>query len=252
MTTRVYSTLPVAWSRLITELLQSQAKYVDLSPKDVTWGVEAILEILSQQKPEIVYKDLVYMNRESKIGRFALNFSDRLIASIKSQDSKSLSALLTKASTPEYDDNPHLTAVHYGEFAQSLAIETVAMNALMEKVAAMKVLPEAILNTEKHSQCKEEVCVWSMPADGIAASTAHDKVLFLDRTTDPMVWVADTAGMQYVYTAWCFKLSDLILILATDGLNPYTKKPFPGSVSLSLKVRYHVELVLVRRYLELR
>ncbi len=248
--TEALPTVPVVWSRLIRELLQRSASYTDLNTDDVAWGTDAITAILPSLKAETLYKDLVYMNTGSKIGKFALIFGDKVAVAIKKRSTTDLETVLLAGTSPEFDDNKWLPGDEYNRYMDQLSREMVTLNALVDRVTRLTVLPPVLLDSPEYTKCREDVCVWQLPPDGVVSGAARDRVLLLDKEPDPMVWVADQAGTQEAYHAWCFKLPDLIKILMLDLDNPYTGVPFSARIVAALKQRYHVECLLVRRYLE--
>ncbi|CAH6418756.1 Hypothetical protein POVN_LOCUS477 [uncultured virus] len=250
MSTRVLSPLPLAWNRLVSELLHRQATYSDLDLDDIDYGTQVIVEAMGALDPEHLYKNLVYLDAASRIGRFAMSYRDQLTKAIRARDAKAVAEVLAAASSLEYDDNPYLTGTDKLNTQRELKKEMIAFNALIDQVTRLKEVPQKLLTSDTYKKCREDVCVWYMPPDGVAAGSSRDRVLLLDKSADSMVWVADQSGTQIAYTAWCFKLPELIKIIVADGNNPYTGRPFTARVSNMLRARYSLESLLVRRYLE--
>lgn len=242
--------LPLAWSRFVRELLQRQAMYSNLDEEDIDYGAPIILDTFGKLEPEVLYKDVAYLDACSKIGRFALTFRDRLANALKSRNEDELRTLLTEAATPEYDDNKWLSDYDRSLILATLENEMVTYNALLDRVGRLNVVPQTILGSSEHCKCREEVCVWQLPADSVAAGSSTDRVLMLDQTQDPVVWVADREGEQFIYHAWCFKLPDLLKLIMLNVANPYTKEKFSPHVVLALWQKYNLECRLVTRYLE--
>lgn len=244
--------IPLVWNRTINELLRHLPGSETLSENDINWGIDNVIRILGTLAPEKIYKNLVYMNAQSKIGAFALTYSDALVSALKSHDFGALTTLLQSASTPEYDDNKYLSKSAHLDYSKGLADEMIALNTLIDRATKQSTPPERLINSLDHHKCREDVCLFSLPPDDIASGGGRDRVLLLDRTGDPIVWVADQAGKQQSYVAWCFKLPELIVLIENQINNPYTGVPFTERVLQMVRQRYDTESSLVRRYLEFK
>lgn len=247
MSVRAVPIIPRVWTQLINELLQRLPSGHNLSDEDIKWASGVIADILTEIKSaRIVYKDLVFMNQGSKIGRFALTFHERLVDGIKIRDESSIRKLLQQGETPEFDDNPRLSNDDRLRYEAHLNIEMNTFTLLIRRLSynPNMLTSGPILESESHNTCKKDVCFAKLPND----QKTDDKLLMLDLTANPPVYVADQVGVTY--QAMCFSLPDLIVGTVTEGINPYTEKPFSKTLIDLVATRYSTERNLVIRYLE--
>lgn len=238
--------LSSVWSQLITELLATQTQYVALSDDQVRWGKQHILTTLSKLTPTKIYKNLIYMNRRSKIGKFALVYAHHLTRSIIDGDESRLCSLIADVTTPEYDANPRLTNQELADIASQLNTEMITMNALVDTVSRMASVPSVLLGDTVHEKCSQDVCLYAVESPNLR-NTPNPMV---DRTLDPMVWVTDSSDSSDIHFAWCYRLPELIGIIVCNGNNTYTGEPFSAKTCDMVSRRYVTEFKLMRCYFD--
>lgn len=225
----------IVWGKLVSELLETQRCFYVFPEINFIWARDNILDSITHLglTPNIIFKNMVYMNRKSKVGRFALTYSNKLSNIINNMDKKELNIFLSNPITPEYDNNELLDINELSLVTKQINKEMITMNNLIDIVSRLDVIPRTILGTEIHEKCNKDVCVYS-----------NSDSVFISSSIDSLVWITDYP------TAMCFSLPELIIRISTDDINPYTNKKFTPVIVDKIKLQYNLEFKLVRKYFE--
>jgi len=230
------------WATLLEDLLYT---HPSLSPTDVAWAGPPVREILTSLERGLVFKNLVYINAQSPIGRLAITYHQQLLKAIQSRDKPALTILLKAGVSREYDDNPYLPKDIKQQLDEQTKEEMAALDLLMTQAVTGSVPPEAerptaltatsfepLLHGAAHQRCHQEVCLTTDSKAGVPAN----------------VWVG--CNEDTTVTAWCFNLPELLLLLLREQPNPYTGRPFPRVAMATLYTQYPTELLVLTRSLD--
>lgn len=243
MSISIIPKIELIWKKLISELILTQNEHHHISTEESVWIVQNILAIVPILNPEILYKNLVYLNRKSTLGRFALNYSAALLAIIKNKDSEELKFFFEDAFTPEYDDNPYLTKEELSTIKSKLQSEMLTYNHLSDRIFREDYIPETIFKSEIHNKCSKEICLYS---HGLVENSENN-FIYLDSRAEP-IWVSQIIDKST--QAFCFDLIELLIIILNNDVNPYTGKVFHENIRQKLFEKYKIEFKLLRRYFD--
>ena len=200
----------------------------NFSKDELDFAKTIIFKVLNKINDEKLIKNLLYLNKNSKIGKFALTYSDKLIEYIKNKDEKKLIKLLEKAKTNEYDSNEYLIGDFLERKNREFDTQMLTFNLFYDQI-----LHENITNISK---CEKDVC--------ILETNCKNPIL---EPNSNFIWcpnVKNNAG-----SAHCFKLSDLLILMLTTNINPYTSEEFPKNIKNSTLKKYEYECALIKKYL---
>uniref|UniRef100_A0A6C0AF06 Uncharacterized protein n=1 Tax=viral metagenome TaxID=1070528 RepID=A0A6C0AF06_9ZZZZ len=208
--------------KMISELLSN--KYVDI-----------VYNIFNTLDNHIIFKNLVFMNTCSKIGKFALTYNKLLNEYLTKNKLNKLRNLLSDPKTIEYDSNEFLTDSQKEKINQEINTEISATNLLFEKILFMNdPIPRHIFS-KGFQECKNDICLLDNEKNN----------LVLD-PNKKFIWLSEK--ISEINYGWCFKIEELLIILNTSKINPYTSKKFSKEVIDPIKLKYRLEYLLCKKY----
>lgn len=199
-----------------------------LGELDVKPEIKGILLEVPMDK---LVKNIVFLNKKSNIGKFAMMYSLRL----NSLNGKKLKKFLLNPYSEEFDDNHFLNKEDKEHFDQLIKSEEVIIEFLIEKLSLDfgNKIPDKIMDLD-YKKCQSDVCM------------VYQEELI---TPKNYVWISGIDN--YLDKLWCFRINELILIILTDKINPYTNKPFKNKTVNKILNMYRREVLLCKRFLEL-
>lgn len=168
---------------------------------------------------------LIYMNKCSKIGKFAMVFQYQLLEYTNNNDLENLRLLFENPFTPEYDDNPLLNSVETEAINKQILLEKMALNNYFDNQQ----------NNVPYGSCLNDVCLFINPNNEM-----------VENLEDYNVWVAQKG--DNTISSYCFKLPNLLNIVYTNGINPYTGTHFQPQTIATLHERYSTQLKFIEIY----
>ncbi len=182
-----------------------------------------IKSIFNKLPNDKLIKNIIYMNKNSNIGKCAMIYSSRLDDLLKNtyldeieesledalknpkykNTDKDLINFFLNPISEEYDDNEYLNSTDKEYFKNKIALEELIIEFLIEKLSLSfnKKIPDKIIS-EDYKNCKHDVCLL-------------DKSVIVEPSKD-FIWIIGID--QYLFKSWCFKLPDLLLILLTNTM----------------------------------
>lgn len=243
MSISIIPKIEIIWRKIISELISTQNEYHYISKDESLWIIQNILALVPIIDPDILYKNLVYLNRKSTLGRFALNYSDDLLTIIKKKDFEELKIFFENPFTSEYDDNYYLTEEELSTIELKLQSEMLTYNHLSDKISREDYIPETILKSDIHNKCSKEICLYN---HGLIENS-EDYFIYLDPRIEP-IWISQIIDKST--QAFCFELIELLTIIENNDVNPYTDQVFPQNIRLKLFEKYKIEFKLLKRYFD--
>src|SRR5579871_1748324 len=76
------------WSKLLGHILESQAYYFSFTQKQIEWLNSNLVKLFLSKtiSSDSIYKSLVYLNRNTKFGRYCLIFNSKIEESTLKED----------------------------------------------------------------------------------------------------------------------------------------------------------------------
>ena len=187
--------------------------------EDYIFAKKNISEILYELETDKVFKNLIYMSK-NKISSFAFTYSKNFHKFIKEQNIEKLKNLLNNASTPEYDNNKYLTNNFIKRKNTEINEEILALNFAFDEILLNSNLNSINFEDVLH-KCKNELNIFN----------------------ESLVWI--DSNNSYM----CFELADLLILISTTNINPYTNELFSNSEKEQIVLKYKYELLLIKKYL---
>ena len=277
---------------LIRDLINTSCEY-KYDKEDAKWTHNALKDLITSDKisPEIIYRGLALLNRNSICGRFALTFNELFYTGVINRN---IQDIFVKSPFPEGEDNSELTDVQKKFLEKRLQIEMLTINLALDYVSKMEEPPKTILREDLYRNCFKEVCIskiinteHSSPhreskiSDTEHSSPHHEsKILdteiiseekiipflsLVPRTTFVSTSIKTTIsspknnsdektisepGQIPTKYTWCFDLLELVTILATTKINPYTRGYFDDDLVKRLNGIYDLEIKMYHRFLK--
>lgn len=195
--------------------------------------VDIVYNIFNTLDNHIIFKNLVFMNTCSKIGKFALTYNKLLNEYLTKNKLNKLKILLSDPKTIEYDSNEFLTEFQKEKINQEINTEISATNLLFEKILFMNdPIPKHIFS-KGFQECKNDICY-------------NEKNNLVLDPNKKFIWLSEK--ISEINYGWCFKIEELLIILNTSKINPYTGKKFPKEVIDPIKLKYRLEYLLCKKY----
>lgn len=197
------------YDKIIFDLVNERLKLLNIDDNG------EITKILLKSPPEIVYKNLVYMNTKSNIGIFALTYLKILIFNIK--NNISLFELISECKTPEFDDNAYLTEDEYKCIQKQIKEEMCVINFYVDNL---------IHNVKKDiNTCYQCVC----------------NNMFVNNDNQ-RVWIVDG------YIGYNFYIVELIELIFNNMDNPATMKKFSVHLKEFIRSKYSLYFKIFQTY----
>jgi hypothetical protein len=167
----------------------------------------------------------------------------------------------SKESSELTDDSFDLSIEQKNQIHSLLRIEMLTINLLLDYVHKMEIVPKEILTTDLYHSCYKEICISKISGNQILSEekispffTLIPRTLFLSATVygesqsaTKVEMIKTSLPTKY---RWCFDLLELISILSTTKINPYTHSIFEESLLKQLNERYDLEIKMYRRFLK--
>lgn len=260
MTTRGIPRATAVVRKAISDTLKSWSRehYNLLSDTDRKWACDSWMkayEIPSNSdsttlssEPERFYRGLIFANRESSIGRFAITWNLQLFRSISSRDYNSFRSSLLSPVTPEIDDNSHLSEEERKGIFETVENEMNSLNRLLDAAIYSndeEGTMETLLNTERHDACKREsqYCINDQKTKEVSFDSWR-------RSKAPL-YISELHPESEAPHVYCFDILELFNILWFNRDNPYTGRPFTDETRSGFFKRFQLETKLFIRSLEL-
>lgn len=211
---------------LISDYIKSQYNF---NKHEFNFAKNIIFKTLNNIKEEKLIKNLLYLNKNSKIGKFALSYSDNLIKYVKNKDSENLKKLLEKPKTKEFDSNEYLTGDLLERKNKEFETQMLTLNLFYDQT-----LHE---NKTDIVKCEKDVC--------FLETNCKNPIL---EPNSNFIWCPNHESNAN--SAHCFKLPDLLILMLTTNINPYTNEEFSKNIKKSTLKKYRYECALIKKYLE--
>ena len=231
--------------KLIQEVLMTNNRFINYTTNDKFLYSSIIFSILKTiEDNKILFKNLIYLNKLSKIGRFSLSYTDKIFNYLENEkNNKKLTKLLSNPICIEYDDNKHIDQNSLDLLIKEFNIEISSLQFLFDKLSMSLIpIPNNILSTETYTTCYKDICLLD---NKMNSEIDCDLV---QTSVKKLVWVGGED--KNLYVSWCFDLTELLILLITTKINPYTNKKFKKDIRRSLTEKYENEISYCQRYVE--
>jgi hypothetical protein len=213
--------------------------YSSITREQANWIVGQWLILFDEIKtnPSILYRGLVLANRDRPIGKLALVFNSHLYSSGMKGDRDLLRKILFDVPFPEGESNPYLSSGESQNITNYLKHEMLTINHLIN-LETMKsgIIPTKIINSSIHGESQRDVCL-----SPIGYSTTVNELEFGIASVN-MVQVPDRPASLMATVVGCFNLLDLLDLLLSNKINPYTGFPFSIETRDKLSRRFEIHL----------
>ena len=124
---------------------------------NITIGVNFIYTILiTNNDTDILYKNLVYLNRFSKIGMFSLSYQYNIVNYLNSNNDDNLILLLLNPISIEYDNNELLNSIEKIDINKLLTNEMICLNHYICLSFNLDKILDIDFNILKYNKCLVE------------------------------------------------------------------------------------------------
>ena len=220
---------------LIKDILISNKCYYTLSVDQEEFELSVLYDVIIGLKPETFYKVLVLLDRSNPIGKFALYYNHIVHDAVVEKDVGKLKTIF-KNPTYEGDKKEFLSAEAYNHFQKIFQMEMNSMNYLIDKTYRTLQIPKSILYSNTAQDCKMDICIKEDP----------ERSDFVTKNA-VMVWAMEVNNNN-IYTKYCFTLPNLLNLILTRQVNPYTRMPFNAHTINNIKRNFPHQLELVEIY----
>lgn len=216
-----------SWKNYLRKILCTNV----LNEGDVEWSVEAIWCIISDnriKKPNsCIYRSLIYLNKNIRLGCFAFTFTENVIKAIKCRSVEKLyNAFMTD--TLEYTSS-YLTEEEKSRIQKEIRQES-------------DILTTYFQGCKSCSQYKTEI-LFNKCVDDVLRKHGINPELICKKENIPIK--IEDEGISYSYT-----LDELLLRIYQDQVNHYTNEPFSQNLKNFLTYRYPTLFKFVKIYKE--
>lgn len=244
---------------LIRDLINTSCDY-KYDNEDAKWTHKALKTLINSDEisAETLYRGLALLNRNSLCGRFALTFNELFYNAVVNRD---IQNILIKSPFPEAEDNSQLTDKQREFLKQSLQLEMLSINLVLDYVSKMEELPQTILRSDLYRNCFKEICISNIINEDKKHANAEiiseEKISPFLSLIPKTIFVSTSVKIKENHSnqtptkyTWCFGILELIAILATTKINPYTREYFDDDLLNRLTQTYDLEIKMYRRFLK--
>lgn len=224
--------LETVWRELISSTLLTQLNYIEYSVDQINWLSVALYNIFIEEPipAESTYKCLLFLNRSTKYGRYSLIFNKEVATTVATQKMAELKSICEKAEFPELK---FLSESEQESWNKEIEIEILCLNLYTDREI---ICGEGKFNfSEKITSCFEEVCSHKLDhsAKYIPSYTGH--TVFLSEMKN---------NKMFKYP---MREIDMIFLILSKGVNPYTGEHVLPEVIDLLKIKYSDILLICKK-----
>jgi len=223
------------WNSLITAAIDTQRMYFDLTEEQFDWLKSNLIKIYSKNDNnfdiETKFISLVLLNRSTKYGRYALLFNQSIEEAIINNDIKALARALKNPNIQELDA---LSSSEKTQWISEIHSHIIAHNLYLDRELLSKNQPYGSEYINTYAKCYNEACIAksNIYAEYIPTNSAH------------VVSIADVPNYMEIYL---MREIDLIFLLLSEGLNPYSGEFLSKEIITNLKKKYTTLLTIARK-----
>lgn len=120
--------------------------------------ISILINIFMGLTPDKFIKNLLYLNKCSRIGYFARIFTDKFIKYISQKNVNKLRQLMENPKTPEYDSNNYLSEELLKELREYMDQEITTVNNKIDEYMLSENNRQNILNSCNYYDCVGKIC----------------------------------------------------------------------------------------------
>lgn len=192
-----------------------------------------ITEIIIKLDPEILYKNLIYLNNYSKLGNYVIYYKKNLKKQIISNNRDEIKKILEICKTPEIDDNEFFSEEERKEVFEIINIESLAFNHFIKTNYKTK----KIFSKVSFYECYAQIC-----------TTLYNCKI---QNTDINVWIPDYNDNLNLSVLRLYYLPNLLYDIILNNNNIYTNTNFSENTKKFVENRYKTEFKILKKYVSL-
>jgi hypothetical protein len=221
------------WAYLIETALASQTVYsVFQNNNDLLWLKSSLLIVFSSDDSdsECKYRCLVYLNRHSSCGRYALLFNAQIKTAIEARNIELLSDV---CKTARFSELEALSSERRQAWLSSIEFEIIVLNLYFDTASVRRPDVYSCDSDTSLVACREMVTV--MFKNNNVIQTEH------------IISVSEIQDSSGIVKVFMMRELDLMFLLLSSGVNPYTGCKFKDVTVNHLTTLYADALILCKR-----
>lgn len=220
--TRIYAILS-------NEIVQSQTQHHFHNVDKREWFKTQLVVVLKKidTVPELFYKTIALLNRNSRSGVMAITFNDEVNANVRAHDEEAFERTLRK---PVGDfEKVGISTMTKEKYTALLKSDMLTVNSAMDTAFSSALstgeIPETFLLSEVQSVCLTD------PLESAGSVRP--------------VWISSRDDKTGVVNAMCFQLPKLLELIVKGLPNPYDGKPFAKHIVMNILRTYMCEVEIM-------
>ena len=221
------------WAYLIDTTLASQTVYSLFRNEDgLIWLKSSLLTLFNcdDLDSEWKYRSLVYLNRHSSCGRYALLFNAKIQTAAETQN---IELLFDTCKTAQFPELEAIAPERRQVWLSSIESEIIVLNLHFDKASVKRPDIYSCDDDTSLESCRE--IVTAMFKDNNIIQSEH------------IVSVSELQDSNGIVKVFMMRELDLMFLLLSSGVNPYTGSKFKDVTVNQLRTLYEDPLILCKR-----
>jgi hypothetical protein len=236
------------WTKLIDEIILTQCDLTTASKEDLDWlksNLVTIITTLNDNDSEGIYTFLVLANRRSGCGQFAFTFNRKLAKIAMSRSYVDLLNLINKSQNedviPECVSNSLLT----------LEQKQIILNHLKKEMLILNMTMDILLTSENTTKIKDKILGGDQHVQCFGSICDHESNYAVSVDPMPSLVMVPSRDINDPFTTiYTFPLIQLINLIITDSINPYTNFKFNDETVKMIKNKYQIEIAMIKYFVQ--
>lgn len=211
MNVKIFDFFDIFLINLINELLNSQfSEKKSLNNSQYNFSMLKIYKILIGLKNKDInkfYLNILYMNRNCKIGSLALSYSKTFKSSILEMDYYKLKKLMKICTVPEFDSNEYLNSDDFSKLKNEIKNSIISLNLLIDDIVLNSKIPNIILDHDVLN--RNRTSILQSDYDDYNIVTNNNNCIFLPTMYEKNTIVVSCLSLSELMDYFCINIKNL-------------------------------------------